>query len=79
MVKRCIDELELDPKRYPPRSVKAAISAAKNQLVDAPDYADAAETEREAAIADVYTLYERRMVEASAMDFDDLLVARSTS
>ena len=74
MVKRCLDELEIDPKRYPPRSVKAAISAAKNQLTDAADYASAAETEREQAIADVYNLYERRMVEASAMDFDDLLV-----
>ena len=74
MVKRCMEELELDPKRFPPRSVKAAISAAKNQLTDASDYASAADSEREQAIADVYGLYERRMVEASAMDFDDLLV-----
>jgi DNA helicase-2/ATP-dependent DNA helicase PcrA len=74
MVKRCMEELELDPKRYPPRSVKAAISAAKNQLTDTADYAAAASSEREQAIADVYNLYERRMVEASAMDFDDLLV-----
>ena len=74
MVKRCLEELELDPKRYPPRSMKAAISAAKNQLTDAADYATTAATDREQAIADVYNLYERRMVEASAMDFDDLLV-----
>jgi DNA helicase-2/ATP-dependent DNA helicase PcrA len=74
MVKRCLEELELDPKRYPPRSMKAAISAAKNQLTDAADYATSAATDREQAIADVYNLYERRMVEASAMDFDDLLV-----
>ena len=74
MVKRCLEELELDPKRYPPRSVKGAISAAKNQLVDSSDYADAANTDYEIAIADVYRLYERRMVESSAMDFDDLLV-----
>ncbi len=74
MVKRCLEELEIDPKRYPPRSMKAAISAAKNQLTDAADYATAAATDREQAIADVYNLYERRMVEASAMDFDDLLV-----
>ena len=74
MVKRCLEELELDPKRYPPRSVKGAISAAKNQLVDSSDYADAANTDYEVAIADVYRLYERRMVESSAMDFDDLLV-----
>ncbi len=74
MVKRCINELEHDPKRYTPRAVKAAISAAKNQLVDSSDYADAAGSTFEEVVADVYNLYERRMVEASAMDFDDLLV-----
>jgi len=74
MVKRCEQELELDPKRYPPRAIKAAISAAKNQLVDASDYGDAASSAFEEAVADTYNLYERRMVEASAMDFDDLLV-----
>jgi DNA helicase II / ATP-dependent DNA helicase PcrA len=74
MVKRCLEELEHDPKRFPPRAVKAAISAAKNQLTDASDYGDAAASGFEEVVADVYRLYERRMVEASAMDFDDLLV-----
>jgi DNA helicase-2/ATP-dependent DNA helicase PcrA len=74
MVKRCMSELELDPKRVVPRAVKAAISSAKNQLVDATDYAEAQASAFEEAVADVYTLYERRMLEASAMDFDDLLV-----
>jgi DNA helicase-2/ATP-dependent DNA helicase PcrA len=69
-----MSELELDPKRVAPRAVKAAISAAKNQLVDATDYAEAQASTFEEAVADVYTLYERRMLEASAMDFDDLLV-----
>jgi DNA helicase-2/ATP-dependent DNA helicase PcrA len=74
MIKRCMNELELDPKRYAPRAIKAAISSAKNQLVDATDYADAVGSSFEEAVADTYNLYERRMVEASAMDFDDLLV-----
>ena len=74
MVKRCLTELEHDPKRYVPRAVKSAISSAKNQLVDSADYADAAGGDFEQVIAEVYALYERRMVEASAMDFDDLLV-----
>jgi DNA helicase-2/ATP-dependent DNA helicase PcrA len=74
MVKRCMEELDLDTKRYPPRSIKAAISAAKNQLTDPDDYAAAASTEREQGIGDTYNLYVRRMAEASAMDFDDLLV-----
>ena len=74
MVKRCMQELELDPKRYPPRAIRAQISSAKNQLTDAADYGEAAGGGFEEAVADVYNLYERRMVEASAMDFDDLLV-----
>ena len=74
MIKRCLNELDHDPKRYTPRAVKAAISAAKNQLVDSSDYADAAGSTFEEVVADVYNLYERRMVEARAMDFDDLLV-----
>jgi len=89
MVKRCMAELEIDPKRVAPRAVQAAISGAKNQLVDATDYEQsrpASSASRpgaarlaegspfDDAVADVYALYERRMVEASAMDFDDLLV-----
>ena len=74
MVKRCMEELELDPKRVAPRAVRATISGAKNQLVDAADYAEARSSAFEEAVADVFALYERRMVEASAMDFDDLLV-----
>ncbi|MCD6016264.1 MAG: family ATPase [Solirubrobacterales bacterium] len=74
MVKRCMEELELDPKRYPPRAIRAQISSAKNQLTDAADYGGGAGSSFEEAVADVYALFERRMVEASAMDFDDLLV-----
>ena len=37
MLKRCLDELEVDPKRFPPRAIRAQISGAKNQLVDADD------------------------------------------
>ena len=74
MIKRCAGELEIDPKRYAPRAIKSAISSAKNELVDATDYGDAVGSGFEEAVADVYRLYERRMVEASAMDFDDLLV-----
>ena len=38
MVKRCMEELDVDPKRFPPRAVRAQISAAKNQLLDAEEY-----------------------------------------
>jgi DNA helicase-2/ATP-dependent DNA helicase PcrA len=74
MVKRCMKELQVDPRRYPPRSIRSQISGAKNRLVDAEAYAQAQGSLFEEVVAEVYVLYERRMVEANAMDFDDLLV-----
>ncbi len=74
MMKRCMTELSIDPKRYPPRSIRAQISGAKNKLVDASAYAQAQGSVFEETAAAVYELYEKRMLEANAMDFDDLLV-----
>ena len=74
MMKRCMTELGIDPKRYPPRSVRAQISGAKNKLVDAAAFAQAQGSVFEETVAGVYELYEKRMLKANAMDFDDLLV-----
>ena len=74
MLKRCMTELGIDPKRYPPRSLRSQISGAKNKLVDADGYAPAENNPFEETVADLYPLYEKRMLEANAMDFDDLLV-----
>jgi DNA helicase-2/ATP-dependent DNA helicase PcrA len=74
MLKRCMTELGIDPKRYPPRALRSQISGAKNKLVDAPTYAQAQGSVFEETAAAVYELYEKRMLEANAMDFDDLLV-----
>jgi DNA helicase-2/ATP-dependent DNA helicase PcrA len=74
MLKRSMAELEVDPKRFPPRAIRAQISGAKNQLVDAAAYEQAQGSVFEEVTAAVYKLYEKRMLEANAMDFDDLLV-----
>jgi DNA helicase-2/ATP-dependent DNA helicase PcrA len=74
MIKRCVEEAGVDPKRFPPRAIRAAISGAKSQLVDAEAYSEANGSFFEENVADVYRLYEKRMLEANAMDFDDLLV-----
>jgi len=74
MLKRCLGELGVDPKRFPPRAVQAKISGAKNQLIDSDSYNDAAFGEFEEIVAEAFPLYEKRMREANAMDFDDLLV-----
>jgi DNA helicase-2/ATP-dependent DNA helicase PcrA len=67
-------DLNIDPKRFPPRTVHAVISAAKNETVGADAYADRAANIYERRIADVYREYQRRLRGANAMDFDDLLL-----
>ena len=66
-------DLDIDPKKFPPRSVHAAISAAKNDNITAADYAERASNIFERRIAEVFGLYQRRLRSAGAMDFDDLL------
>jgi DNA helicase-2/ATP-dependent DNA helicase PcrA len=73
LIKRCLDELSIDPKRFAPRAVKAQISRAKNQLQDAAAYRQHVSSFFEQTAADVYDLYERRIHEMNALDFDDLL------
>jgi DNA helicase-2/ATP-dependent DNA helicase PcrA len=74
MLKRCLSELGVDPKRFPPRAVHSKISGAKNQLIDASAYAETQGSVFEEVVAEAFPLYEKRMLEANAMDFDDLLV-----
>ncbi len=64
----------VDPKKFPPRSVHAILSQAKNDLVSVDAYADSARTIYEKRIAMVYREYQARLRGANAMDFDDLLV-----
>jgi ATP-dependent DNA helicase UvrD/PcrA len=74
MLKRVMSELGVDPKRYPPRAVRSKISGAKNQLIDSDSYAETVGSVFEEVVAEAFPLYEKRMLEANAMDFDDLLV-----
>ncbi|MDP9417152.1 MAG: DNA helicase PcrA, partial [Actinomycetota bacterium] len=67
-------DLDLDPKRYPPRSFTAQVSALKNELVDHETYAGRAQGHTEQVLAEAYALYQRRLGEANALDFDDLIM-----
>jgi DNA helicase II / ATP-dependent DNA helicase PcrA len=67
-------DLNVDPKKFPPRSVHAQISAAKNDHVSVEQYADRARVPFEKKLAEVYREYQQRLLRAGAMDFDDLLV-----
>ena len=66
-------QLDLDPKRYPPRQFSAMVSNAKNELIDADEYARRAQNHIEQVVAEAYTGYQRRLQTANAMDFDDLI------
>jgi DNA helicase-2/ATP-dependent DNA helicase PcrA len=74
LVKRCIDELGVDPKRFTPGAMQHQISDAKNKLRDAEAYRQQVGSFFEQTVADVYELYERDLHRMNAMDFDDLLV-----
>ncbi|WP_251153095.1 DNA helicase PcrA [Cellulosimicrobium sp. Marseille-Q4280] len=82
-------ELDLDPKKYPARSLANKISDLKNELIDPETYAresgahatadglgarGANVPEFDQVLADVYTRYQARLVAASALDFDDIIM-----
>jgi DNA helicase-2/ATP-dependent DNA helicase PcrA len=67
-------ELDLDAKHHPPRAMLAQVSNLKNELIDHETFASRAETYRERALAEAYGEYQRRLVAAGAMDFDDLIM-----
>jgi len=67
-------DLNLDPKRFPSRRLASQISALKNELVTADQALDRAAGPAERRVAEVYREYQRRLLEGSAADFDDLLL-----
>ena len=74
LVKRSLDELGVDTKRYTPGAVHHQISDAKNKLRDSEAYGQMVGSYFEQTVADAYRIYEREMHRSNAMDFDDLLV-----
>ena len=77
VIKDCLKTLELDDKQFPPRAVLGYISRAKDQMLLAPDYLAQKEKEgdfRLIRIAKVYVEYQRRLWEANALDFDDIIL-----
>ena len=75
LVKRILKDLDLDEKKYPPRSLLSAISAAKNEAKLPEKYlAEAGADLWKKTVGEVYMEYRKRMLQADAMDFDDLLL-----
>ncbi len=66
-------DLDLDPKRMPPRGLLNRISGLKNELIDPDTFRSQATNDTEMTLADVYTAYQTRLARAQAVDFDDLI------
>ncbi|MBP2476258.1 DNA helicase-2/ATP-dependent DNA helicase PcrA [Crossiella equi] len=67
-------DLDLDPKRYPAKNLAIHISNLKNELLGPEEAAERAGNDLERRVAEVYGEYRRRLVQANAMDFDDLIM-----
>lgn len=76
VIKACVKDIGLDEKQLPARQVQSAISASKNRGEDFEDYASKVEytDERRSAISRVFKMYEERLNNSNALDFDDLLI-----
>ena len=66
-------ELDLDPKRFPARSLTAQVSNLKNELVTPAVWSERASSAPDKIVAEAYRAYQRRLTEAHALDFDDLI------
>jgi len=73
LVKSIMREMSINPKQSNPRSVRSAISGAKNNLVSVDEYASIARTPKSLMVASVYDKYQSRLEELNSMDFDDLI------
>jgi DNA helicase-2/ATP-dependent DNA helicase PcrA len=74
LIKRSMQELNLDPKQYAPQAIASAISAAKTHLMTAGDYIQQSRSYFEEVIGRVYEHYQQSLESSKALDFDDLLM-----
>ncbi|HUV53096.1 MAG TPA: UvrD-helicase domain-containing protein [Dehalococcoidia bacterium] len=74
LLKRAIEQIGLDPKQYPPRAIGTAISAAKSGLLAPQEYRSHVGSYYEEVVHRVYERYQELLTEASALDFDDLIM-----
>ncbi|MEY4314335.1 MAG: hypothetical protein RIS93_915 [Actinomycetota bacterium] len=66
-------DMNLDAKRYAPRAVASLISQAKNELMGPADYLNQAKDQFQEIVAQVFAIYQKRLIAANSMDFDDLI------
>lgn len=74
LVKRVVNELNLDSNQYDPKTILGTISNAKNELLTPKDYAEQAANYYEERVAEVYRAYQKALRQAQSVDFDDLIM-----
>src|SRR5262245_31257156 len=74
LMRRVLKDLNLDEKKNPPRAIHAEISRAKNELVDAEEFARLGRTYHDEVVARCFAHYQKLLRDSNALDFDDLLV-----
>ena len=73
VIRRILEDIDIDPKQFPPRSVLGVISDAKNNLQSPEQLSKRTETYRDEVMSRIYEAYEAALHRANAVDFDDLL------
>ncbi|WP_279282248.1 DNA helicase PcrA [Enterococcus gallinarum] len=74
LMKRVLKELNIDPKKYDPRSILGAISNAKNEMLTPADYENQQGSLFEQIVGRCYALYQKELRNNQCMDFDDLIM-----
>jgi len=74
LMKKTLKESQIDPERFKPKSVLGTISKAKNELIDEKDFSEQIGSLYEEMIAKVYQLYQKKLRDNNALDFDDILM-----
>jgi DNA helicase-2/ATP-dependent DNA helicase PcrA len=74
LIKRSMQELDLDPKQYAPQAIASAISNAKSRILTASDYIQQGHSYFEEIVGRTYERYQQLLGESNALDFDDLLM-----
>lgn len=75
VMKDCLKELRVNDKNFPPKSVLAEISKAKNELIAPEEFASIHQSDfRMSKIAQLYILYQKKLIQNNALDFDDIIM-----
>jgi DNA helicase-2/ATP-dependent DNA helicase PcrA len=75
VIKTCCKELNIDTKKFEPKTFQAAISTAKNELISPKQFEDKIGDYFDGLTSKIYTLYQKKLRSNNSLDFDDLIMA----